>query len=133
MKKIKVSEASGAALDWLVGTAQGYELSLYGVSPSIRARVPGLGVHAPWAPSRYCNQADPIIDRELIATSPVLGGTWNAYIANGTRWVPRNQSGVEVYSWEFKQTGSTRLIAALRCYVASKLGDEVEVPEELIG
>lgn len=28
-------------------------------------------------------------------------------------------------------TGSTPLIAAMRCYVASKLGDEVDVPEEL--
>lgn len=27
--------------------------------------------------------------------------------------------------------GPTPLIAAMRCYVASKLGDEVEVPEEL--
>jgi hypothetical protein len=28
--------------------------------------------------------------------------------------------------------GPTPLIAAMRCYVASKLGDEVEVPDELI-
>ena len=27
--------------------------------------------------------------------------------------------------------GHTHLIAAMRCYVASKLGDEVEIPEEL--
>ena len=29
--------------------------------------------------------------------------------------------------------GPTPLIAAMRCYVASKLGDEVEVPVELLG
>ena len=29
------------------------------------------------------------------------------------------------------QSGPTPLIAAMRCYVASKLGDEVEIPEEL--
>lgn len=28
-------------------------------------------------------------------------------------------------------TGPTPLIAAMRCYVASKLGEEVEIPEEL--
>lgn len=28
--------------------------------------------------------------------------------------------------------GPTTLIAAMRCYVVSKLGDEVDVPEELI-
>jgi hypothetical protein len=27
--------------------------------------------------------------------------------------------------------GDTPLIAAMRCYVASKLGDEVEIPNEL--
>ncbi len=27
--------------------------------------------------------------------------------------------------------GPTPLIAAMRCYVASKLGDEIEIPEEL--
>lgn len=31
----------------------------------------------------------------------------------------------------FVQHGPTPLIAAMRCYVASKLGDEVEVPNEL--
>ena len=30
------------------------------------------------------------------------------------------------------QDGPTPLIAAMRCYVASKLGDTVEVPEELV-
>ena len=29
--------------------------------------------------------------------------------------------------------GPTALIAAMRCYVASKLGEEVDVPEELCG
>ena len=29
------------------------------------------------------------------------------------------------------QSGPTPLIAAMRCHVASKLGDEVEIPEEL--
>jgi hypothetical protein len=29
------------------------------------------------------------------------------------------------------QSGETPLIAAMRCYVASKLGAEVQIPEEL--
>jgi hypothetical protein len=32
---------------------------------------------------------------------------------------------------EYQQSGPTPLIAAMRCYVASKLGDEVEIPEEI--
>jgi hypothetical protein len=31
----------------------------------------------------------------------------------------------------FSADGETALIAAMRCYVASKLGDEVEIPSEL--
>jgi hypothetical protein len=30
-----------------------------------------------------------------------------------------------------EEVGPTPLVAAMRCYVASKLGDEVEVPDEL--
>ena len=31
-----------------------------------------------------------------------------------------------------EEQGPTQLIAAMRCYVASKLGDEVEVPDEIL-
>ena len=31
------------------------------------------------------------------------------------------------------QSGPNPLVAAMRCYVASQLGDEVELPEELVG
>lgn len=30
-----------------------------------------------------------------------------------------------------RMTGETPLIAAMRCYVASRLGDDVEIPEEI--
>ncbi len=114
--KIKTSELTGAALDWAVGIAEGYELSLYGVDPSIRARVPGLGVHAPWAPRKYWNQGGPIIEREKIATGP-YGDDW---------WAQYNEGKGEYLN----VYGTTQLIAAMRCYVASKLGEEVDIPEE---
>jgi hypothetical protein len=59
-------------------------------------------------------QGGPIIERERI-TPEWTGEDWMAYIKHDE----------EVF-------GSTPLIAAMRCYVASKLGDEVEIPEELI-
>jgi len=34
--------------------------------------------------------------------------------------------------WHLHTEGTTPLIAAMRCYVASKLGDEVDIPTELI-
>ena len=47
--------------------------------------------------------------------------------------------GLSIYDWwavddggaGSKANGPTPLIAAMRCYVASKLGNEVEIPEEL--
>ena len=57
-------------------------------------------------------QGGPIIEREGIA----IGKSWEGWKAF------TETSGGE---------GPTPLIAAMRCYVASKLGDEVDVPEEL--
>jgi hypothetical protein len=114
--KIKTTDLTGRALAWAVGLATGMELSLYGVDPSIRAREPGLGVYAPWDPSRYWNQGGPIIDREKIGLSYEGADEWEAWDYDGN--APR--------------TGPTPLIAAMRCYVASKMGDEVEIPEELL-
>jgi hypothetical protein len=66
--------------------------------------------------------AGPIIEREkfeLTLRPCVLSGDWTAFCVSDEmdmQWICR---------------GPTPLIAAMRCYVASQLGDEVEVPEEL--
>jgi len=64
--------------------------------------------------------AGPIIERECIAISclHITGYTPNT-------WTARHPQ-------RFSAEGPTPLIAAMRCYVASKLGDEVEVPDELL-
>jgi hypothetical protein len=60
-------------------------------------------------------QGGPIIEREGISIE---------YAADPEKWCACIMADQEVY-------GPTALIAAMRCYVASKLGDEVEIPEEL--
>lgn len=57
----------------------------------------------------------PIIERELISVSSQT---------NGHSWAAK---GAHNYSY-----GPTPLIAAMRCYCYTKLGSEVDVPEELI-
>lgn len=135
MAIVQVKDATGSLLDWMVAKCEGTpSVRMFENSKGFRVyknesmKMQGIN----FAPSTVWAQGGSIIEREKIATSPLTDGTWNAYVANGTRWVPRNQSGVEVYNWEFKQTGSTLLIAAMRCYVSSVLGDQVEVPDELI-
>ena len=64
-------------------------------------------------------QGGPIIGREhigLISPTNTLSMFWTADIG---------------YESKFTQFDHDPLIAAMRCLVASKLGDEVEVPEEL--
>jgi hypothetical protein len=65
-------------------------------------------------------QGGPIIEREMFVLWPIAG-----YVDEKRKWSCR-PSG-----YGKTQHGPTPLIAAMRCYVASKLGDEVEVPEEL--
>lgn len=140
--KIKTSELTGAALDWAVAKCEGNTLTFFddyfrrtGVaSGKSEARVDSMLEFQPlrgkWARlnsigscteiykySTDWSQGGPIIEREEIDLFS---------IANGNGWCA--QSGVRV----FNGYGTTPLIAAMRCYVASKLGDEVEVPDELI-
>jgi hypothetical protein len=63
-------------------------------------------------------QGGPIIERERISVW-ARGNEWAA-----ESFIPNAQG--------HEQTGPTPLIAAMRCYVASKLGDEIEIPEELM-
>ena len=58
----------------------------------------------------------PIIEREMISVWPFDDVTWKAETAR------------DAIVFE----GETPLVAAMRCYVASKMGDTVDIPEELI-
>lgn len=115
--KIKTQDLTGPALDWAVALAAGYKPRVYSTQ-SIRAELPTGGVIAPFMPGFRWSQGGPIIEREGISLEwSGWGGDeqWLAYIKHDD---------------EFK--GPTPLIAAMRCYVASKLGDEVDIPEELV-
>ena len=114
---MKTSELTGAALDWAVAKCE--STSAHPIHTSIwRYEHFKQGQHnysTNWA------QGGPIIEREKIGTTPTSmapGFEWEAHC------IP--DEGVDYYGY-----GPTPLIAAMRCYVASKLGDEVNVPEEL--
>lgn len=91
-------------LDWMVATADGYDLSL----------VPD----GSYSPSTDWAQGGPIIDLEDISVMRVYKDWPHPWCA-------------ELGEKHFVNA-PTPLIAAMRCYVASKLGDEVEVPDELL-
>ena len=118
---MKTSELTGAALDWAVARCEGRNDVYY--AESIKQMVwegtypmddTELGyVLYQYLPSTDWAQGGPIIERERLLLRP-YGLSWECSMG-GDNW--------------FK--GPTPLIAAMRCYVASKLGDEIEIPKEL--
>jgi hypothetical protein len=111
---MKTSELTGAALDWAVAKCEGVD----GLFESYE-----VGRHHY---STYWAQGGPIIERERIFLKPSkLSPTTSKRVAWGAHGFYGN-TGQKVH-----RHGPTPLIAAMRCYVASKLGDDVDVPEEL--
>ena len=130
MKKIKVSEASEAVLDWLVENA---DLRGRLENTEQRASITNRNIRLrhEWSPSVNWAQGGSIIEREgidLYCNVPSsIASKHNGWLTSWRAAYRRCGFGTDM------SYGPTPLIAAMRCYVASKLGDLVEVPEELIG
>ena len=112
---MKTSELTGAALDWAVAKCEELGLGPRGFV----VYYDNNGEPATWQPSTIWSQGGPIIERESITVGDA-GGSWVA----GKPWADEFFSSFVTY-------GPTPLIAAMRCFVSSRLGDEVEIPEEL--
>ena len=125
---MKTSELTGAALDWAVAKAEGktpkinctsfQDAFIYRVYLGWSYEHSSNGSIVEHKPSTDWDEGGPIIEREKIR----LDTTWNQEDNN---WSARMDT---VGGW---WPGDTPLIAAMRCYVASKLGDEIEIPKEL--
>ena len=122
---MKTSELTGAALDWAVAKAE--RLDCYVDMRGSRngwATFVDLGehTHIRYTPSEHWGFGGPIIERESIfIVAPYKSATWwKAY---------KMEDDTDLPCW--LEDAETPLIAAMRCLVASKLGDEVEIPEEL--
>ena len=127
--KIKTSELIGPALDWAVAKCE--RLEIYQIWKNV-INVTIERHFISYAPSTSWAQGGPIIEREDIAvwrsTTPEQG----KWAAADDRWMSLDVESVEFLNLPDPWHGPTTLIAAMRCYVASKLGDEVDVPKELI-
>ena len=102
---MKTNELTGKALNWAVGKAEGLDDWL--------------------APVNYCGKWEhggPIIERERIAVEFLK---WDDIDSATAIWASCKFGNV------FEEFGTTPLTAAMRVYVASKLGADVDVPEGL--
>jgi hypothetical protein len=122
---MKTSELTGAALDWAVTLIEKPIACEYGVEDwrgqrrhTVKNGEYVYRWHQSWA------QGGPIIEREEI------GIKRNAPCSEGRQWEASGSITAKGAGYQFAY-GPTPLIAAMRCYVASKLGDDVEIPEEL--
>lgn len=114
--KIKTPQLTGAALDWAVAKCEGMIRPDGGTYAGYHGNIHRFKPSTDWA------QGGPIIEREKIELKYL--GYDNPPYWGALKFAPSK--------YERKgATGPTPLIAAMRCYVASKLGDEVEIPAEL--
>lgn len=127
---MKTNELTGVALDWAVALCKGlleaghvvvdFEY-MSGHDPIRLNPLPEVYYSPAYTPSTDWAQGGPIIEREYIQLTIDLA--WEAHVI----CEDKKFGGVE----RFACTGPTPLIAAMRCFVASHLGDEIELPEEL--
>ena len=117
--KIKVSAATPRQLNFMVAKCQGVTEFEFWHTGAVTTRWPN-GITQTHSYADSWSQGGPIIERERIMLIPEPNGRlWTGCIGD------TEADGKAVYA-------HTPLIAAMRCYVASKLGGEVEVPDELV-
>ena len=114
--KIKTADLIGPALDWAVAKClqPGYEEWRL-----IRWIEHGL------APSTNWSQGGPLIEQERINVKSNLARMREHPEYDWLSDCPEKRICVSF-------SGHTPLIAAMRCFVASRLGEEVDIPEELL-
>ena len=124
--KIKTSELIGPALDWAVAKCE-EKHGRDNAATWLRDYLIGFSTHY----SSVWSQGGPIIEEEEIQWCKLNGQieAWSRfdYIKWGQNW----DNPSRMVEGSGFGTGPTILIAAMRCYAVSKLGNEVEVPVEL--
>lgn len=117
---MKTSELSGAALDWAVSVvvenSKRFPIWIEGKPDSLAS------YSTDWSKGGH------LIERERIT----LDLTDVLFDHDTEECVHLEHPEWWASKGEATGRGATPLIAAMRCYVASKLGNEVEVPAELI-
>jgi hypothetical protein len=100
---METSELTGAALDWAVAKCEGYfDMGMASVHDGV-ADVFYFG--EAWTPSTDWSQGGPIIEREGLTITH-----------QQNQWAAQTDDDLFAF-------GPTPLIAAMRCYVASKQGE----------
>lgn len=146
-KRIDSSALAGKALHWAVAKALNYDPQWDEVGQRFVLNSQcGFSDLSHFKPSIDVNQAIDLIHQEGIATRPHSSGVWYAMTQDDlgdnqcADWAPTTYRGAEKFGplpFQFRARvqrleGPTMPIAALRCIVAKRLGNSVEVPALLV-
>ena len=131
---MKTSELIGPALDWAVAKCEGVESFQWDwYCRTVAAEEIVENIPQCYGYSRYWSSGGPIIERKNISLNSPIGYGVRRSNKQGPLWEAQmqysNDDSNEVQYNE--ETGPTPLVAAMRTYVASKLGDEIEIPQEM--
>ena len=118
---MKTSDLIGPALDWAVEVAKAGGVMEPTVNYWLEKWVDPERRYLCESCSTSWNQGGPIIERERISVEVTCMGS-------GFEWSARCDP---MENASYGEYGPTPLIAAMRCYCCAKLGDEIEIPQEL--
>lgn len=127
--KIKTSELTGTALDWAVAEAEYRAMYAKGEYVKLWVREAHMTGKRTNPYSTDWVWGGPIIEREKISIERGNDLFFPKGNEKGDYYEPLWMAS---YKLQHKFHGPTPLIAAMRCYCSAKLGDEVDVPEELL-
>jgi hypothetical protein len=122
--KVKTEALTGAGLDWAVATALAHGKQWpWGISVfQGRVLLTPRGKFSEFRRPRYSRDgalSQPIIEQERICV--------NAYPDPADGWSAHYSDGVKRHHLN----GPTQLVSALRCFVSKKLGDVVDLPDDI--
>jgi hypothetical protein len=125
--KIKTADLTPRQIDWCVAKIEGHNPYVMH-DRHFRTKWIGINVspvgHDAYDPSTSWFKGGPIIEKEEIGTKR------RAPCMKGEEWEATGSITAKGAGYRYA-VGPTPLIAAMRCFIASRLGDEIAVPEEL--
>jgi hypothetical protein len=131
--KIKTAELKGRALDWAVAKCAVIRLT-EGRTILAGELITKIGPDQVAEYSSNWSFGGPIIEREGVRWNQ-HNGLFYAWLGGHKYIDPLHEpilDGRHPIAWRAFEYGKTLLEAAMRCHAASELGDEVEVPDELV-
>ena len=114
---MRTSQLIDVALDYAVAECEGLLGFGYRDDMGLLRITLSTGEDEYFIPTIDWSHGGPIIAREIIGLDYDAAEGWQAR---------------DFDTQQITATGKTPLIAAMRCYVASKMGNEVEVPNKLL-